>query len=164
MTEKVYKRFIPFLLIAFSVAADRITKAMAVTELKENGVGSVDVIGDVFSFTYHENRGAAFGMFSNSRWIFMTISTLAILAIAVYLFVISEDNILRSVSLSFIVGGGIGNMIDRIFNGYVVDFLYFELIDFPVFNVADIFVTIGAFLLVIQLLFFDKKGDLQGAA
>ena len=94
----------------------------------------------------------------------MTISTLAILAIAVYLFVISEDNILRSVSLSFIVGGGIGNMIDRIFNGYVVDFLYFELLDFPVFNVADIFVTIGAFLLVIQLLFFDKKGDLQGAA
>lgn len=164
MTEKIYKRLVPFLLIAFSVAADHLTKAGAVTMLKETGVGSVNVIGGIFSFTYHENRGAAFGMFSNSRWIFMTVSTLAILAIAVYLFVISENNILRSVSLSFIVGGGIGNMIDRIFNGYVVDFLYFELIDFPIFNVADIFVTIGAILLLIQLLFFDKKGDLQGAA
>ena len=146
-----------------SVIIDFITKHIAVSKLKMSGIGSVDLIPDVLSFTYHENRGAAFGMLANSRWVFMITSTLAIAAIAVYLLFFKEQSNLRICSLSLIAGGGIGNMIDRLTLGYVVDFIYFEPIDFPIFNFADICVTVGAALLILQVIFFDRKeGNLQG--
>ena len=157
------KKLLALIIMALSVLADRITKSLAVSGLKKSGLGSKDIIDGVLSFTYHENRGAAFGMMADSSWIFMLVSTLAIIAIAVYIFFFKDTNSFRISSLALITGGGIGNMIDRIWLGYVVDFIYFEPIDFPIFNVADICVTVGAALLILQIIFFDKKeGDLQG--
>jgi signal peptidase II len=152
-------------IIVVSVICDYYTKLLAVTRLKDTGLGSFDIFPDILSFTYHENRGAAFGMLSDSRWVFMLVSSLAIAALIVYLFVFNSKSTLGAISLGLITGGGIGNMIDRIKLGYVVDFIYFEPIDFPIFNFADICVTIGAALLILQVIFFDKKeGDLQGKA
>ncbi|MBO7148799.1 MAG: signal peptidase II [Clostridia bacterium] len=157
------KRLLALIVIVMSVICDYYTKLSAVTKLKDTGLGSFDIFPDILSFTYHENRGAAFGMLSESRWVFMLVSSIAIIALGVYLFVFNSKSTLGAISLGLIMGGGIGNMIDRIKLGYVVDFIYFEPIDFPIFNFADICVTIGAALLILQVIFFDKKeGDLQG--
>ena len=101
-------------------------------------------------------------MLADQRWIFMVISTIAILAIIAYLIWSrkKKESILFRISLCFFAGGGIGNMIDRIFLGYVIDFLRFDFIDFPIFNVADSFITIGAALMIITLV-LDLITDLR---
>lgn len=148
------------------VCADQLTKWLAVIFLKDSA--SVPLIRDFFHFTYVENPGAAWGMFSNSRWVFMVFSTLAIAAILFYLIRFKPKSRLLRASLAMIVGGGIGNMIDRTVLGYVVDFIDFklyypnvsfrpfsihaEMYDFPVFNVADTFVCVGAGLLILYLI------------
>ena len=101
--------------------------------------------------------GAAFGMMKNSRWIFLVISFVAIIGIIIYLIKFAPKNRLCQLSLAFILGGGIGNMIDRLALGYVVDFIDFRLINFAVFNVADSFVCVGAALLIVYVLFIDGK-------
>ena len=138
--------------IVAAVVLDQVTKIFAVNFLA--GGESVNVIEGVFRFTYVENRGAAFGSFSDNRWVFMVISSVAIIALIVYLWKFRPDSILACSALSMIIGGGIGNMIDRIFLGYVVDFL--DFCAFPnlwmwVFNVADAFVCVGAGMLVLYL-------------
>ena len=115
-------------------------------------IGSVDIIPDVFRFTYVENRGAAFGSFDESRWVFMIASTVLIIGLAIYLFKFRPQSKLACVSMSMIIGGGIGNMIDRIRLGYVIDFIDFRLIDFAVFNGADSFVCVGAGILILALI------------
>ena len=129
-----------------SVILDQLTKWLAVVYLK--GTAGFALWDGVFEFTYTTNKGAAWGMLDNARWVFMTVSTLAIIGIAIYLFGFCKQNAWVKLSLAFVAGGGIGNMIDRVWLGYVIDFLNFELIDFPVFNVADCFVTVGAFMLI----------------
>ena len=136
-----------------TVAMDQVTKLMAVKLLAP--VGSVDIIRGVFRFTYVENEGAAFGMFSEHRWVFMVISTVAIVALIIYLWKFPPDSKLACTALSFIIGGGIGNMIDRVCLGYVVDFL--DFCAFPgvwmwVFNVADAFVCVGGGMLMLWLI------------
>lgn len=116
---------------------------------------SVDVIPGVFRFTYVENRGAAFGMFSEHRWVFMVLSTVAIVALLIYLWKFRPDSTLACMAISMIIAGGIGNMIDRIVLGYVIDFL--DFCAFPelwmwVFNVADVCVCVGGGLLVLWLI------------
>lgn len=138
-----------------SVVLDQITKWLAVVNLKGNE--SVSIIGEVLHFTYVENRGAAFGMMKDARWIFMIISTVAIAALVFYLVKYKPKSYLAVSAIGMIVGGGIGNMIDRIWLGYVVDFIYIKIIDFAVFNVADSFVCVGTALLVIYILFFYKE-------
>lgn len=142
--------------IVISVALDRITKWLAVLYLKGNG--SVSIIGELLHFTYVENEGAAFGMMKNARWIFMVISTLAIGAMIFYLIKYKPKSRLALVSLAMIIGGGIGNMIDRVLLGYVVDFIYIKIIDFAVFNVADAFVCVGTALLIIYIIFLYRDG------
>ena len=138
-----------------SVVLDQITKWLAVVNLKGNE--SVSIIGEVLHFTYVENRGAAFGMMKDARWIFMIISTVAIAALVFYLVKYKPKSYLAVSAIGMIVGGGIGNMIDRVWLGYVVDFIYIKIIDFAVFNVADSFVCVGTALLVIYILFFYKE-------
>ena len=87
----------------------------------------------------------------------MTLSTVAIIAIRLYVFIMKPKSLLLRTSLGFIVGGGIGNMIDRVLLGFVVDFLEFTFIDFPVFNVADSFVCIGAAMLILYLVIDTVK-------
>ena len=137
------------LIIALGIILDQLTKYLTVTLLKP--VGSVPIIKGVIHLTYVENRGAAFGMLSDNRWVFLIISTVAILALAVYLFCFRVPNLLYGVSIAMIISGGIGNMIDRLALGYVVDMIDFALINFAVFNGADSFVCVGAGLLILAL-------------
>lgn len=122
---------------------------------------SIPLWEGVLHITYIQNRGAAFGMLANSRWVFLTVSTVTILALAAYLAMTKRRDTLFLLSLSMILSGGIGNMIDRLALGYVVDFIDFRLIDFAVFNGADSFVCVGAALLVLAILF--EKSEPQDA-
>lgn len=131
------------------VALDQITKYLAVTHLK--GQGDYRLWEEVLHFRYHENTGAAFGMLQNHRWVFLFVSTIAILAIFGYLWFAEKKAPLLNLGLAMVAGGGIGNMIDRVANGYVVDFIYAICIDFAIFNVADSFVCIGAGLICLSL-------------
>ena len=139
------------------VGLDQLTKWLAVIYLK--GEASFPLWKDVLHFTYAENTGMAFSLFSgeNERWIFMLFSTVAIVGILVYLIFWRPESRWMQVSLAMIVGGGIGNMIDRVLLGYVVDFIDFTLIDFAIFNVADSFVCVGAGILILCLLLDIKK-------
>lgn len=149
-------------LIVGAVGLDQLTKWLAVTYLQGNP--SFPIWKDVLHLTYVENRGAAFGMLSEHRWVFMIVSTVAILGLAVFLFRFAPKNRVARYSLAMIIGGGIGNMIDRLLLGYVVDFIDFTLIDFAVFNVADSFVTVGAFLLMGYMIWDTVKESKKNKA
>ena len=140
----------PLLLALVAVIFDQITKALAVAYLKP--IATFPIIEGVFHLTYRINYGAAWSMFSDQPWVFMTVSSVAIIGILVYYFWDKKLTPAIRYPLLMIVGGGIGNMIDRLFVGYVVDFLDARIINFPVFNVADCFVTVGAFLLFLVIL------------
>ena len=142
--------YIWFILMALIVFVDQLTKYLTVFYLKP--VDTVPLIQNVLHLTYVENRGAAFGMLSENRWVFMTVSIVAILLLAVYLIWKKPKDKWVCLSLSFIIGGGIGNMIDRVALGYVVDMIDFRLIHFAVFNVADSFVCVGAGILMVWLI------------
>lgn len=159
-TDRI-KNLIFFLAIILMITAvDQLTKSLATDYLKS--APSYKIVDGVFELSYLENDGAAWGMLDNAPWVFKTVSTVTIIAITLYVALSREISQLTVTALAFIAGGGVGNMIDRIISGYVVDFFNFCLIDFPVFNVADIFVTIGAGLLIIDLLFFDLAKEKQG--
>lgn len=136
-------------IIAGVIGLDQLTKWLAVVNLQ--GEPSFPLWPEVLHFTYAENTGMAFGMLKDHRWVFMVFSTVAILGLAVYLFRFRPESRWMQVSMAFIIGGGIGNMIDRIILGYVVDFIDFTLINFAVFNVADSFVCIGAGMMIAYL-------------
>ena len=159
--SRLRETWLPLVIIAVAVVLDIITKQLAVAFLKP--IGTLPIIKDVFHLTYRTNTGAAWSLFSapNPRWIFMSISTVAILAMLVYLFAVKTNSRLMKIGLGAIIGGGIGNMIDRISLGYVVDFLDARIINFPVFNVADCFVTVGAGILMLALI-LDWKDEAKG--
>lgn len=114
------------------------------------------IINGVLSFVYTENTGAAFGMLENKRFVFIAV-TIIILAIFIYILVTKKiKSLIFNTAAGLIIGGGIGNMIDRILNGYVID--YIKISFFPaVFNIADMAITIGAIMLFIYLLNDSKK-------
>lgn len=136
-------------IIAGVIGLDQLTKWLAVVNLQ--GEPSFPLWPEVLHFTYVENTGMAFGMLKNHRWVFMVFSTISIIALLVYLFRFRPQSRWMQVSLAFIIGGGIGNMIDRIILGYVIDFIDFTLINFAVFNIADSFVCIGAGMMIVYL-------------
>ena len=146
-----------FLLIFF----DQFTKWLAVKHLKDKP--AFILIDKVFVLSYLENRGAAFGMFQNKQIFFIAISTVFILAVVfvLYKMPVTRKYFYGECVLVVLLSGAVGNMIDRVINRYVVDFFYFELIDFPVFNVADIYVTLSAAALFILILFVYKDEDLD---
>jgi len=143
------------------VLLDQITKGLAVRFLKDQ---EPFVIWEgVFELHYLENRGAAFGMLQGQRTFFLIIGV-AVFAGALYLFRhMSEDTRfwpLRLIAVG-ILAGAWGNMLDRLRLSYVVDFFYFKLIDFPIFNVADIYVSMGTAALVALILFYYKDEELN---
>ena len=135
--------------IAAVIGLDQLTKWLTVVNLEE--YESFPLWQDVLHFTYVKNTGMAFGMLKDHRWVFMVFSTIAIVALIVYLFRFRPESCWMQVSMAMIIGGGIGNMIDRVLLGYVVDFIDFTLINFAVFNVADSFVCIGAGIMILCL-------------
>lgn len=140
---------------AVAVLLDQISKSIVVNGLPL--YGEARFIPGVLSFYHTRNTGAAFSMLSDRRWVFMLLSCVAIVAITVMLYFWRSRHVLLTVSLSMILGGGIGNMIDRIVNGYVTDFFRVDFVDFAVFNVADSFITVGAVLLGVYIIFFEPK-------
>ncbi len=136
-------------IILLGIGIDQITKLLAVKFLKP--IDTLPIIEDVIHLTYVENRGAAFGMLSDSRWVFMVVSSIAIVAMLAFLYSGMAQNRLYEISVAMIISGGIGNMIDRTALGYVVDMIDFRIIDFAVFNGADSFVCVGAGLLILAL-------------
>ena len=137
-------------LIVGVIALDQISKALVLKLLYE---GHVVLIPGVLDFTYVENRGMAFGLLADHRWVFMVLSVLGIALVGFYLYRFVTSTLGR-VSLALVIGGGIGNMIDRISLGFVVDFIDFCLFDFWVwvFNVADAAVCVGAALFALDLI------------
>lgn len=133
-------------IILGAVALDQLTKWLAFAYLQ--GHASFPIWQDVLHLTFAKNEGAAFGMLSDHRWVFMIFSSVAIVGLTFYLFRFRPKSRYVQITLAMIIGGGIGNMIDRFALGYVIDFIDFTLIDFAIFNVADSFVTVGAFMLM----------------
>ena len=132
---------------AVVLAADIVSKHLAAAYLA--GKDAVTVIPGLIEFTYTENRGAARGMLEDHRWVFIVFSIVAIVGIVAYLVVHRPESALMRVSLAMIAGGGVGNMIERLSDKGVTDFINFQFIQFPVFNVADSFVTVGCAILII---------------
>lgn len=117
---------------------------------------SIPVIKGVFNITYVKNTGASFGMMAGARWFFVAVTVILIAAVIYYAVKNKITDKLFLVSASFVVGGGIGNLIDRIATGAVVDFFDFCLINFAIFNVADCFVVVGVILMVIYYIKEEK--------
>ena len=162
-TEK--KRLATFLLFLVStavlVAFYQWTKNLAVEHLK--GQEDISLIPGVLCLHYLENRGAAFGIFQDQRTFLLILTAIILICVCYVLWRIPSDkkyNLLKLLCI-MITAGGIGNLIDRVRLNYVVDFIYFSLIDFPVFNVADIYVTTSMFLLLILVLCYYKDEDFQ---
>ena len=149
------------LLVLVGVWFDQFTKTLAVDHLK--GQDPFILIKNVFQFEYLENHGAAFGILQNKQiFFFIIVLIISVFIIWFYLHVPMTKKLLPlRICAVFIFSGAIGNFIDRLKLGYVVDFFYFKLIDFPVFNVADIYVTVGTFILAFLLLFYYKEEDLD---
>ncbi|MBE6702564.1 MAG: signal peptidase II [Ruminococcaceae bacterium] len=138
-------------IIAGVIALDQISKALVLAHLFE---GQFRLIPGVLHFTYVENRGMAFGMLSEHRWVFMVLSVIGIGLVIFYMLRYVKSTLGR-VALSMIIGGGIGNMIDRVWLGFVVDFI--DFCAWPkvwswVFNIADAAVCVGAALFILQLI------------
>lgn len=143
------------------VALDQFTKYLAVIHLKDKP--AYIIINGILELNYLENRGAAFGMLQNQKVFFIFVAVVILGVIGYVLFKTPDAKKYRILHLllSLIAAGAIGNMIDRVRFDYVVDFIYFVLINFPIFNVADIYVTISTIALVILLLFVYKENDLN---
>ncbi len=143
-----------FIIIPLILALDIFTKYLSSFYFK---VSEIEVIKNILYFTYVENRGAAFGIMQNKQWFFILVTLILIFVMVIYILKLKPQSKLLKLSLSFIIGGGIGNLIDRMLKGYVVDFIDVRIINYPVFNIADCFVVVGAILLCIYILFSKDK-------
>lgn len=149
------------LAVIFLVGVDQITKYLAVLKLKDQD--SVVIIRNVFELLYLENQGAAFGLLQGKKVLFLTLTVVFLIFIVCVYFRMINIRKFRPlrILIVFLTAGAIGNMIDRIWHNYVIDFFYFSLIDFPVFNVADIYVTISCIVFLILFLFYYKEEDFE---
>lgn len=160
--NKRWKHYIlAFLAVLIGVLFDQWTKLAVVKHLKGND--PFIIWKGVFKLQYLENQGAAFGIFQNKQFLFIICAVLIVCA-AIWFYskvpMTKRFLPLRLCAL-FICAGGIGNLIDRLTHRFVVDFFYFEWIDFPIFNVADIYVTVSAFALIFLILFYYKEEELE---
>ncbi len=163
MTKKVRAVCVAFdiIIMAALVFLDRYTKELAVRFLKDRD--PVRLLPDIFELRYLENRGAAFGMLQNMRTLFIIVGAVFIVVVFYLLIRIPATHKYRLLRICLVMlgAGAIGNLYDRISLNYVIDFLYFIYIDFPIFNVADIYVTVSAAVLIILFLFIYKDDDLD---
>ena len=160
--NSVWKRYgifgvLSLLLIVF----DQWTKVLAYDKLRVDG--PFVILDGVFELLYSENRGAAFGILQGQKWFFLLVAAVVVAVILCFLYKMPADK--KLVPLYFctvlLASGAIGNVIDRLSRGFVVDFLYFKLINFPIFNVADCYVVVAAGLLILLTGFYYKDEDLE---
>jgi signal peptidase II len=146
---------IALLLSAAAIAADQAIKILVISNMKLNE--QISVINGFFKLFYIQNNGAAFGMLQNRIWLFIIVTFLVSAVIIAALFRYQHHEFFSYAASILIVGGGIGNLIDRVFRGYVID--YISISFFPwIFNFADCCVTVGTAFLIIHILFFSERG------
>ncbi|MGY0375201.1 signal peptidase II [Clostridium sp. JNZ J1-5] len=141
------------LLVFLGISLDRISKIWALKSLKTGN--DIVVIDNFFSFQYLENRGAAFGIFQGKVFLLTAVTLLVVIGMIYYLIKYKPDSKVLRLSFALIISGAIGNLYDRVFYKYVVDFIllhYRDIYYFPTFNVADMLVVVGTFLLAICVL------------
>lgn len=146
-----------FVIISLLVLIDQITKYIAKNYLIIRQ--PINILEGFLNLVYVENRGAAFGIFRDKKIILIGFTSLVIAGLIYYLYKNKGKDKIIDICLILVIAGAIGNLIDRVFLSYVVDFIHFyirDVFDWPVFNFADIYVSIGAVLLSIKLIFFDK--------
>ena len=136
------------------IAVDQIVKNWAEDVLTK---GEIAVIEDVLYFKYAENTGVAFSMFSDNRWMLIGITSIMLIVVLAFFLSGKVTDKLEQLSLALILAGGVGNLIDRISLGYVIDFIDVRIINFAIFNIADICICVGAFLLCVAVYLSDKK-------
>ena len=148
-----------FMLFVILVIADQLTKHLAVVRLKNQA--AYNLINGILEFNYLENRGAAFGVLQNQKYFFVFVALIFIGVIVFVLIKVPTQKKYYSLNilLVMIAAGAVGNMIDRVRYDYVVDVIYLVCIQFPIFNVADIYVTTATVILVFQILFVYKTND-----
>jgi signal peptidase II len=154
------QRISNFILFILLIAVDQVSKYWARTTLQEKGPFSI--IPKVLKLQYHENNGAVWGILSGKISFLVILTVILMLVLTFFYLKIpggSRYTPIRMIWI-FIMAGAIGNFIDRITLRYVVDFIYIELIDFPIFNFADMCLTLSCVLLVILILFYYKEKDL----
>lgn len=148
-----------FIIVISCIFIDQITKLLVLSNLRGNS--PVILIDNLLSFVYVENRGAAFGILQNKQWLFVLVTVLSVcILLYVLIFYYKNLSLWLLVSLSLILGGTIGNFIDRIRLGFVVDFISVKILNrynFAVFNLADSFIVIGAIMLVFYIIFLEPK-------
>ncbi len=157
-TKKSGKWVLYICLCFFLVFLDQVTKSLATKYLSD---GSFVIIPGVFQLTYLENHGAAFGIMQGQQWFFFLVTAAFLIFMVWFYSRIPEGKHYRFMRITCILltSGAIGNLIDRMWLHYVRDFFYFILINFPIFNVADIYVTFSAIFLVLMILFIYKDDD-----
>lgn len=160
MKNNLIKFAIFFAISAILIFIDQFTKKMAYNALYNKS--PIVLIDNVLELVYVENRGAAFGILQNKFFIFyvLTIIVLIVILSYVYRLPFNSHYIPFFAFLILIFAGAMGNFIDRIKNKYVIDFIYFKPIDFPVFNFADICITVGCIILIFSLLFIYRGEDI----
>ncbi|MDD7306351.1 MAG: signal peptidase II [Peptoniphilaceae bacterium] len=142
-------------IIILGLIADRISKIYAINNFIEN-----PYFTKIINFIYVENRGAAFGILQNRRIFFVILTILVVIGIIIYFIKNYKKNPkLLNIALSLLVSGALGNFYDRIFHSYVVDFIEFSFINFPVFNIADVLITSGSVLMIIYIIFLEEKKE-----
>ena len=149
--------FILTLSVILLVVIDQITKLLTLSHIKP--VGTMEIVKNILSFTYVENRGAAFGILQDARWVFIAVTVVIIALFIAYTLKKKPESKLYYVAASLITSGGIGNLIDRMFRGFVVDMIEVKFIDYPVFNFADCCVVVGSILLCLFILIIDTKTE-----
>ncbi len=156
MKEKVKHNAFLIVVMTLIVALDQWTKLLVMHKFEVGeGIAPIPALGDFFRIIHWRNTGAAFGLFQNANTVLLVLSIIIVIAVLYNYQLVKANAWLAKVSLALILSGAIGNIIDRIKLGYVVDFLSFGR--FPVFNVADSAVTVGVFLLAIQYMLEERK-------
>ena len=149
------KNLIWIAITLFIIFTDQLSKYLIVKNV--NHGNHIPVIDEFFYITHHENTGAAWGILQNRLYILIPLTVVFTIIIGYILF--KTKNKILKLSLSFVLGGAIGNFIDRVSKGKVVDFLdfYFGNYNFPTFNIADTFIVLGTIILAVYILFFNEK-------
>lgn len=148
-------QLIYYLIAVVIVALDQWTKYLVVKNMELTE--SIPLIPGVFHLTSHRNMGAAFGILQNQRWLFIVITIAVVIGIVIAMKRIGRTQPRVSLALSLVLGGAVGNFIDRLLTGKVVDFLDFTLINFPIFNVADAAISVGVILLLLDVALDGKR-------
>ena len=139
---------VTIIVVALLVGFDQLTKYLVLTYVKP--VDAVPVIDRIIQFRYTENTGAAFSIFSDKTWLLSIFTGVMIVAGLLYLFFGKADNKLQYAAIILIISGGIGNLIDRLARGFVIDFIEYLFMEYAVFNVADIAICVGVGLFVLS--------------